>query len=64
MITVILNRVSQGQTTIEIKTLTSMPNYVVPSFTTIDNHNYEVRGKNTIGNVTTFTLSDSGVNQN
>lgn len=64
MVNLILTKFPEGgQSTKEIVSLATNPNFVVPSFTTVNGHNYEVRDVNTDGGVTTYNLSDSGVEQ-
>ena len=67
MVTVILNRVNQevsGGFDKEVMSLAINPRWAVPSFQTVNGHNYEVRQKVSENSVTTYSLSDSAVAQN
>lgn len=56
MTTLILNRT-------EVITLATNPKWIVPEFVIVNNHKYETRSKEEIGNIVTYNLSDSGVTQ-
>lgn len=45
----------------EVLTLTLDPNWTVPSNVTINNHVYETREKEVIGDIVTYSLNDSGL---
>jgi hypothetical protein len=67
IVNLILNRENSevsGGLEKEIMTLALDPNWGVPSFQTVNSHNYEVRDKGEDGGVTTYSLSDSAVSQN
>jgi hypothetical protein len=67
MVSVILARVNSqvsGGFEKEIITLALDPHWSVPSFQTVNGHNYEVRQKGEEGSQKTYSLSDSAVPQN
>lgn len=56
MTTLIINRT-------EVVVLATDPNWRIPEFVKVAGINYETRAKVTEGDITTYTLTDSGVNQ-
>lgn len=47
----------------EVMSMAADPRWAVPSIQTVNHHNYEVRGKDEEGDVITYSLSDSAVDQ-